>query len=203
MLNTDDAVAILNKADRISVMPCICRQMAGHCDYMEPPFETCLAFDDWADFFVENGDARYIAREEAINIQRSAEEKGFLTLTANSEDAKTMCSCCSCCCGIIAMMNVFNNTSRKLAGNYYCEKDDKLCSNCGICATRCTMRAHFEVQGVYEYDDERCVGCGLCISTCAPKALTLKIKSDEELAYLPKTPYEMFEIAASERRSED
>ena len=101
------------------------------------------------------------------------------------------------------MMNVFNNTSRKLAGNYYCEKDDKLCSNCGICATRCTMRAHFEVQGVYEYDDERCVGCGLCISTCAPKALTLKIKSDEELAYLPKTPYEMFEIAASERRSED
>jgi len=201
VLITDDAVAILNKVDRISVMPCICRQMAGHCDYMEPPFETCMGFDDWADFFVENGDARYISREEAINIQKRAEEKGFLTLTPNSEDAKTMCSCCSCCCGIINMMNGFNNTSRKFAGNYYCEKDDSKCINCGTCVKRCAMGAHAEVDGVFKYDMDRCVGCGLCVSTCPTKALTLKIKSDEKLAYLPKTPYELFEIAASERTS--
>ena len=166
---------------------------------MEEPFETCLGFNDWADFFVENGDARYITTEEALEIHQRGAEQGFLTLTPNAEEPKTMCACCSCCCGIINMMNAFDNTSRKMAGNYYVKKEASLCVNCGTCVDRCAMSAHRNIDGKIVFDADKCVGCGLCVETCKTKALSLEVKKEEDIPELSKTPFELFEKLEKER----
>ena len=63
----DDAEAIIRTKKRIAVAECFCRKavrMYGKtCTH---PLETCLQFDSFADYYVENGLARYISMDEAL-----------------------------------------------------------------------------------------------------------------------------------------
>jgi NAD-dependent dihydropyrimidine dehydrogenase PreA subunit len=161
---------------------------------------------DWADFLVENGDARYITRDEAKAIVRLSEKEGLVNVTSNStESVDFICSCCSCCCGALTVMNYFPSPSRELAGNYQCHLDVSLCikeKGCTACVVRCQAFAHKIVDGDVQFNQKLCIGCGLCISACPTNALRLVIKPEGKINKPPKTMMELLKRVETERREE-
>ena len=182
ILPLDDAISILKSKDRISVANCICRQTGilngSTCSH---PLETCLQCDTWADYFVGNGSARYISKEEAIDIITKNEKNGAVIEVMNSQGAEIMCSCCPCHCLIMMLLRVTTDPGRQFISNYYCKHDSALCANCGVCTKRCPVKARKMVDGRMEFKPELCVGCGLCVSTCNAKANQLFRKEDDKI----------------------
>jgi Na+-translocating ferredoxin:NAD+ oxidoreductase subunit B len=179
VLPVDDAVAIVRSKQRISVSDCYCRKtkaMAG--DVCTHPLETCLSFDAWADFYVENGMGRYIGLDEALEILRRDEEEGLVIEVANSQDVEMMCACCSCHCGPLAGLRYHPGPATQVYSNYKAEWDGELCVDCLQCVPRCPVGARTEAEGRLVFDRERCIGCGLCVSVCAGGASTLRRKED-------------------------
>ncbi len=185
ILPIDDAIAILKSKDRISVANCICRQtgkiMGSECTQ---PMETCLQCDTWADFFVGNGIARYITKEEAIEIIKKNEANGAVIEVMNSQDVEIMCSCCPCHCIILSLLRKTTDTGRRFVSNYVCKHDASRCTNSGVCVKRCPPRARRMEDGKMIYKPELCIGCGLCVSTCEAKANIL-LKKDDDKIYTP------------------
>jgi len=185
ILPIDDAVSILKSKDRISVANCICRQTAqiggSTCNI---PMEACLQCDTWADYFVGNGIARYISKEEAIEIITKNEERGAVIEVMNSQNVEIMCSCCPCHCIILNLLRSTSDPGREFVSNYFCRYDATLCVNCGICVKRCPIRARKLTDGKMEYKQELCIGCGLCVSTCKTKSNKLLRKEDDKI-YTP------------------
>lgn len=210
ILPYDDTMKILDQKERFAVAKCLCRQMGNTrgkpCKHANHPLETCLAVDDWADFLVENGDARYITRDEAKAIVRLSEKEGLVNVTSNStESVDFICSCCSCCCGALTVMNYFPSPSRELAGNYLCHLEESLCikeKGCTACVARCQAFAHKIVDGDVQFNQKLCIGCGLCISACPTNALRLVIKPEGKINKPPKTMMELLKRVETERREE-
>lgn len=189
VLPIDDALAIIERQDKIAVTDCFCRMVgrlgpSGGCDN---PLETCILFNTFAEYYVENGIGRYISKQEAIDIIKQSDELGLVREVSNSEAVEVMCSCCSCCCGVMNATKLFRGIANEVMSNYYCSKTDELCINCGRCAERCPVNAQKLEEGKAIYDRSKCIGCGLCVTTCPTKALTLLMKEAEDI-YLPPAP---------------
>lgn len=121
-----------------------------------------------------------------------------------------MCSCAGCHCGILMAAKISVRSGPKPGkqtfdrwGNYKCVKDTDKCIQCGICITRCPMRAHkknTEDESKVEYNPALCIGCGLCVTSCAQDALILERKPDDELS-IPehRLSYDNFDRMAIEK----
>jgi electron transport complex protein RnfB len=190
VLPYDDAASIIKTAKVVSVADCICRKIAEiggkPCDHIK---ETCLCFDDMADYYVENGLSRYISTDEALEILKHCEQEGLVFHVSNSKRVEVACCCCSCCCGLLISLNVFGGPSREVLNNYVCEKDDSLCIDCEICLERCPVKSFRLIEDKIQFKQEKCIGCGLCVPVCPTNALSL-VKKPEEKIYEP--PKELF-----------
>ncbi len=51
--------------------------------------------------------------------------------------------------------------------------NERLCTRCGLCATRCPNGVHSLDGDVHEVDHARCTGCGECLKVCMAEALSL------------------------------
>jgi electron transport complex protein RnfB len=196
----DDAAAIIESKDRIAVAPCLCRKavrMYGKgCDH---PLETCLQFDSFADYYVDNSMARYITKDEALAILARSEREGLVIQTANSKEVEAMCSCCSCCCGMLIALKLFPAPARGVKSNYVCTSNEGSCTLCGMCVKRCPVDA-VELLEEHAYThEERCIGCGLCVSTCPAEARTLTRKPEEEIYSPADTFFDTFMQMCEER----
>ncbi|MDR1070471.1 MAG: 4Fe-4S binding protein [Gracilibacteraceae bacterium] len=188
-------------------MECICRQGAAargeRCRHVNHPTETCLVCDTWADYFVGNGDARYISKDEAKDLLRRAEREGLLIETANTDSTDTICMCCSCCCGPLKLLRASAGAARDYAGNYVCVKDEALCTHCLKCTERCVTDALVKAEnGKPALAAGKCVGCGLCVSACPAKALKLVVKPEAKLNIPFRTVDELQSRLAEERLAE-
>jgi len=177
----DDAKEIIKKTKKIALADCICRVQKGHIeDACDKPLEVCLAFGSHADFYVENGLARYISQEEAIDVLEKCEEAGLVNQPASIVNPGGMCNCCGDCCGLLRSLNRLPNPAERVLSSYFAVSDPDLCTGCEECLDRCQMDA------ITMSDDEttvisadRCIGCGLCVTTCPVEAIELKLKPDE------------------------
>ncbi len=196
----DDAASIIEQKDRIAVAPCLCRKavrMYGKgCDH---PLETCLQFNSFADYYVDNGMARYITKEEAFDILRRNEEEGLVIQTANSKEVEAMCACCSCCCGMLISLKLFPSPARQVKSNYVCTSDPSLCTGCGTCVKRCCVDAITLADEKALMSEDRCIGCGLCVTACPSQARSLLRKPVEQLYDPPETFFHTFDIMNEER----
>ena len=100
---------ILKKASKYAVVDCVCRTTLENCD---APKDVCLAFDEYADKTVENGERnpRYLTYEEALDTVKRAQEAGLVHMayTNKNEDyPNSICGCCTCCCGILGAVMRF------------------------------------------------------------------------------------------------
>lgn len=59
----------------------------------------------------------------------------------------------------------------------YCHNPEtqKLCTNCGLCVSKCPKGALSMVDNIVTWDDKKCVNCGTCISVC-PNYASPKVK---------------------------
>ena len=197
----DDAEAIIRSKERIAVAECFCRKAVRMYGKTCPhPMETCVQFDSFADYYVENGLARYISMDEALAMLKRNEEEGLVLHILNSRKVEAMCACCSCCCGMLISLKLFPAPAREVKSNYLCRLDESLCTDCGICAGRCPVGALRFKDDRVQFRGERCIGCGLCVTKCPTGALKLLKKAGENLYTPPETVFETFERMCSEKK---
>jgi ferredoxin len=196
----DDAASIIKSKDRIAVAECLCRKAVrkygkgcGH------PLETCMQFDSFAEYYVDNAMARYISLDEALAIHRRNEEEGLVIQTMNSQNVEAMCACCSCCCGMLISLKLFPAPAREWKSNYICLAEESVCTHCGSCVKRCPVAAVRLKEDKISYRPERCIGCGLCVTTCPSGARKLSRKPDDRIYTPPETFFETFKHMCGER----
>jgi len=139
----------LNKYDKFCSMVCACRKaqrirgegvgdIEGH---------MCIAVGDMAEFLVESGkDARYITREEAIEIILRSEKKGYVHQITNLDGPEKIVGICNCS-----------------PGSCYGLRTSQLFNTPNM--SRSAYRAHVEA--------EKCVACGKCVEVCPAGAAKL------------------------------
>ncbi len=197
----DDAAAIIRSKSRISLAECFCRKavnLAGKtCVH---PLETCMQFDAFADYYVDNQMARTISTEVALDVLKRSEKEGLVIHILNSQTVESMCCCCSCCCGMLISLKLFPAPSRAVKSNYLCGFDESICNHCGICVGRCTVGA-FQMKGEkVVFHANRCIGCGLCVTTCPVEALKLARKPETGLYTPPLTVYDTYALMSREKK---
>ncbi|MBQ9227210.1 MAG: FAD-dependent oxidoreductase [Eubacterium sp.] len=139
----------LNKYDKFCSMVCACRKaqrirgegvgdIEGH---------MCIALGDMAEFLVESGkDARYITREEALEIILRSEKKGYVHQITNLDGPDKIVGICNCS-----------------PGSCYGLRTSQLFNTPNM--SRSAYRAHVE--------PEKCVACGKCVEVCPAGAARL------------------------------
>jgi NAD-dependent dihydropyrimidine dehydrogenase PreA subunit len=160
--------------DLIAVAPCICRQMAEtRGDKCEHTSETCLSFGEHAQFYIDNGIAKKISKNELIKLLDAVEEEGLVVCNSNTQDLSITCCCCPCCCGILKGLKLLPQASLMANICYNARVDPELCIQCGDCVDRCPMEAIMELDETTEVTADKCIGCGLCVSVCPEEAIAL------------------------------
>jgi Na+-translocating ferredoxin:NAD+ oxidoreductase RNF subunit RnfB len=196
----DNAVTIVRGKSRIAVAECFCRKAVGlYGKTCVHPLETCLQFEAFADYYVENGMARYISTAEALAILKKSEAEGLVIHILNSQKVEAMCCCCSCCCGMLISLKLFPSPALAVKSNYVCLFDEALCTDCGVCLKRCTVGAFRMKDDKISFQAERCIGCGLCVTTCPAEALKLAKKPDDSLYTPPATVYDTYAVMSREK----
>ncbi|MCU0611535.1 MAG: 4Fe-4S binding protein [Candidatus Eisenbacteria bacterium] len=188
VLPYERAEDLVRQHHRFAVAPCICRRsakMTGEgCD---APEEACLVFGDWADYYVRTGRGRALGEAEVLDILRQADAHGLVLQPNNARAVSFICCCCSCCCGVLQAIQRFPRPSRVVVNAFIAAFDAALCTDCGVCMTRCRMEAITHENGHIRLNENRCIGCGLCITTCPSGALSLVRKPGVEVEGMPET----------------
>ena len=200
----DDALSIVEKKQTIAVAECLCRKavrMYGKgCAH---PLETCLQFDAFAEYYIDNHMARPISTDEAVAILKANDEAGLVIQALNSRNVEAMCACCGCCCGMLISLKLFPAPAREVKSNYTCMSEPEFCTGCGTCAVRCPVGAVRVKEGRAATKQERCIGCGLCVSTCNEQIRLLVKKPSDKLYQPPESLLETFRQMSAERGTAD
>ncbi|MFX1498442.1 MAG: DUF362 domain-containing protein [Promethearchaeota archaeon] len=179
----DDLRSLIeNIGEPIAVAECICRKakdLIGDPCKKTDLREICFSFRTAAKYYIGQGFAKEISKEEALNLLEKAEEDGLVLQPGNSMRPMCICCCCGCCCELLVSQNRFTEPARFFASNYYAKVDENLCIGCGTCEERCNINAVHIEDAVAHVDIERCIGCGVCVPTCTSDAINLYKKEKE------------------------
>lgn len=149
----EDVLTFINNAKTYSVADCACRTAAKlvgkGCEH--PIEDTCMQFDETADYYVRTGRGHYVTKEEAIEILEKTEKAGLVhcAFQVEGKDYTTfICNCCGCSCAGLRQIN-------RLDANPMSHSN---------------FRAHI--------DADKCVACGECVEICPVNAVTLGTSFD-------------------------
>lgn len=175
-----DIYKLLEKnKNEIAVMNCFCRQHKmiheGETCGFDLPLEGCISLGAVSRQLVENGVARHLPYEEALQLMDEFQRKGAIHTTfhygndANHQEELIICNCCIDCCLLYkgyregGLSNIFTRS-------YYSPKmiDESKCVGCNICGRFCPTEAtYYDKQNkklIFDY--EKCIGCGQCVNQC-------------------------------------
>lgn len=176
---------VKNTSGQIAVMKCVCRHGK---DLLEDPCnhsdirETCLVFEDLANFVIGSGFARPITENETLEILEKAEEAGFILQPENNQNPHFICCCCGCCCNVIKSVKMFPRPVEYYYSNYFAEVNSELCESCEECIERCQLEALWIENDSAIVNLDRCIGCGVCVANCPNGAIEMK---EKESTYVP------------------
>ena len=141
----EDVLTFINNAQRYSVADCACRTAAKlvgkGCEH--PIEDTCLQFDDTADYYVRTGRGHYITREQAIEVLDYTEKAGLVhcAFQVEGKDYTTfICNCCGCSCAGIRQINRLDANPMSHS-NFRAQITPDKCVACGECVTICPVNA--------------------------------------------------------------
>jgi len=190
---------IRNKSKSIAVGKCACRVVEQHCD---KPTETCLGFDEAADFMIEYGMGRKISVEEALAVLKMCEEAGLVHMNSNNKNNLLfICNCCPDCCHLFRPYTEFNYLHTIGKSSFQAEIEDDLCTGCAICVEdRCPVAGALKmVDEIAVTNSVLCIGCGLCVTACPTEAISLVKRA--ETPHVPETLFELSQEAAKTKRA--
>jgi len=159
----EDVMTFINKAKSYSVADCACRTAAKlvgkGCEH--PIEDTCLQFDETADYYVRTGRGRAITREEAIKVLEYTEKAGLVhcAFQVEGKDYTTfICNCCGCSCAGLRQINRLDANPMSHS-NFRAQINEDKCVACGECVNICpvnavTLGTSFDCDGncqTYEY----------------------------------------------------
>ncbi|MGE5813845.1 MAG: ATP-binding protein, partial [Acidobacteriota bacterium] len=172
----DIRVFVKQSPGPFAAMSCICRHgkdLLGEPCRQTNLRETCLTFETAADSMVEAGAARYITREQVLQILDAADREGLVLQPQNTAAPLFLCCCCGCCCHVLQTARQLPQPSRVFSTSYRARVDAARCEACGTCLTRCQMDAIVVEGDLARVTEPRCIGCGLCVTTCPSGAMSL------------------------------
>jgi len=197
----EDVLKIIEEQEVIALAPCVCRIKNRLLDEnCGKPLETCFMFGSNGKYYVDNGMARFITKEEAKKIIKKNDEAGLVMQPFNSQKAGVMCSCCGDCCEMLGSLKKQPVPAAAVKSNYFATVDADECTGCETCLVRCQMEAITIENDMATINLERCIGCGLCVTTCPTEAAQLVKKAENEQYHPPKSKAEVFMQLAIERK---
>ena len=184
----EDIRNIFEKANQpIAVTECICKKgtdLIGKSCKITNRREICMAIDWMAQLYIDQGWARQITKEEALEILQKNEDDGLIINVENTENPTFFCGCCTCCCGLTAGLKYLHQPSKLAGNNFYANINEELCSGCGVCVERCQLEAITLIDNISKINTNRCIGCGNCIAVCPVEAI--KLIKKEKISKPPK-----------------
>jgi NAD-dependent dihydropyrimidine dehydrogenase PreA subunit len=203
VLPYERAEELVKAHDKYAVAPCICRRraklMGSGC---EAPEESCLIFGEWADYYVRNGQGRYVDRDNILDILTKADKSNLVLQPSNSKEISFLCTCCSCCCGVLLRLKQLPKPSEVVASPFIAKVTPETCDGCESCLDRCQMEALTLEDEQVVLNSDRCIGCGLCVSTCPTGSLILKRKSASKHVPLNmETTWKEISLARTEKQT--
>lgn len=198
----DDAVAILDQHSLIGLANCMCRVLSKGlgAHLCGKPIETCMGFDSMAEFYIENGFARKISKDEAVSILQLSDKSGLVLQPMNAKDVGTICSCCGDCCAMMMSLKMHPSPASQVKSAYFARIDSDGCIGCGVCIERCEINAiRMNEDDLAVIDLNRCLGCGLCVTTCPTQAAILEKKPESQIYVPPEDHVEMYRRMAKDR----
>ena len=136
----------LEKYDKFCTMVCACRKaqrirgegvgdIEGH---------MCIGLGDIAEFLVETGkDAKYVTREEVIELLERSEKKGYVHQITNLDGENRIVGICNCSpgsCYGLRTSQLFNTPNMSRSA-YRAHVDYSKCVACGKCVEVCPVGA--------------------------------------------------------------
>ncbi|MEM2102656.1 MAG: 4Fe-4S binding protein, partial [Candidatus Bathyarchaeia archaeon] len=173
ILDFTAAEKILKQAKLISLGNCGCRSRLKNCD---APLDVCLTIDKEAQEQINQGNAKKVSLEQALDALKRSHEAGLVHLTFTMKGDKqpfVICSCCSCCCHALSSLVRFNIPDAVAVSEKIAVQNMEKCTNCGTCVQRCQFHARQMIDGQLMFYQEKCFGCGLCVATCPNQAISL------------------------------
>jgi len=141
----EDVMTFINKATRYSVADCACRTAAKlvgkGCEH--PIEDTCMQFDDTADYYVRTGRGHYVTKEEAIKTLDFTEKSGLVhcAFQVEGKDYTTfICNCCGCSCAGLRQINRLDANPMSHS-NFRARINNDNCVACGECVNICPVNA--------------------------------------------------------------
>ena len=203
VLPYERAEELVKAHEKFALAPCICRRganlMGSGC---EAPEESCLMFGEWADYYVRNGQGRYIDRDNVLEILTKADKANLVLQPSYSKEISFLCACCGCCCGALLRLKQLPKPSEIVASPFIAHATPETCDGCGICLDRCQMEALTLEDEQVVLNSDRCIGCGLCVSTCPTDSLILKRKSVSKHVPLNlETTWKEISLARAEKQT--
>jgi ferredoxin len=192
IISTQKVEEIIQKFDEIAVGHCYCRHfrdLVGESCKQTDMRENCFTFGKSARYTAEQGFARMISKEEAIDILKKSEKDGLVHKAYHpnmdfKRDEDSICNCCSDCCG--QSKNITSNLS-----NFVAKVDHEICTGCGTCVEKCYSGAkELNEEGKAETNEERCIGCGICAAFCPEGAISLVERQRIVRLAPPRSNYE-------------
>lgn len=213
ILPYDDYEKVIERNSVIGVSPCQCRlrrelqnDKAESCDH---PLETCLTFGEEAEYYIENGIARQIDKDEAREILQCSIDAGMVIQSAYTKNTEVICQCHGDCCDILSSYVVLGEAlNNDIAGSfnafgnlshYNLVVDTDACVKCGACAERCPMFAITMDDEQGPVVDGKCIKCGQCGTVCPVEARKLTVR--EDAAELPESMLDDYNLKSSYRLS--
>lgn len=125
VLPTNQVIEILRNTRSFALQNCSCRTKYQRCN---KPIEVCFLINDAADTAIENGEAKHINLDEAVNRLKIANEHGLVHLTIYNPDQHVfaLCSCCDCCCHDLQIMKQYQSPQFIAHSDYIAEVDFKM-----------------------------------------------------------------------------
>jgi len=171
---------VIERARVIAVVHCPCRMstrlIGKGCNHS---LEVCLKYDEIADYVIERGLGREIAKDEALQIIKKSEEEGLVHFVDNAMgDIKHTCNCCGCCCWIMGRIKRRRIPRDTIMATYYMRyTNEDECTGCGGCVEICPVDALTMEDDYPVVDEEWCIGCGVCVAQCPNSAAKLRLRT--------------------------
>jgi len=190
----EDLAQVLDLANSIVRIPCICRKMnkgitdAEYCfglglDPEKMPFLKDLALET---FGIGPDSAHFdrLSKEEALEVLRGFEKQGLIHTiwTFKTPFIGGLCNCDRADC--LAMVCYQYNFQAFFRAEYVAEVSREDCTGCRACHSLCQFGAMgFSVlENKTFIDPVRCYGCGVCRTACEMQAIRLTPRPEHPVA---------------------